>query len=90
MTIAEMKELKAQLKDLLYKGFIRPSIYPWDAPILLVKKKDWSLRMCIAYHKLNKVTIKNMYPLPWIDDFFYQLQGGSYFSRVLEIGMSPS
>ena len=75
-------ELKAQLKDLLYKGFIRPCISPWGAPSLFVKKKDGSLRMCIEYRKLNKVTIKNKYPLPRINDFFDQLQGASYFSKI--------
>ena len=77
-----MKELKAQLKDLLDKVFIRPSISPWGAPVLFVKKKDGSLRLCIDYHQLNKVTIKNKYPLPRIDDLFDQLQEASYFSKI--------
>ena len=64
MALAELKNLKAQLKDLLVKAFIRPSISPWGAPILSVKKKNGSLRMCIHYRQLNKVTIKNKYPLP--------------------------
>ena len=64
MSPAELKELKEQLKDLLDKGFIRPSISPWGAPVLFVKKKDGSLRMCIDYRQLNKVTIKNKYPIP--------------------------
>ena len=59
---SELKELKAQLKDLVDKGFIKPSISPWGAPVLFVKKNDGSLRMCIDYRQLNKVTIKNMYP----------------------------
>ena len=79
MAPAELKELKAQLKDLLDKGFIRPSISPWGSPVLFVKKKDGSLRMCIDYHQLNKVTIKNKYPLPQIYNLFDQLQGASYF-----------
>ncbi|XP_070019338.1 uncharacterized protein [Nicotiana sylvestris] len=78
---AELKELKAQLKDLLNKGFIRPSTSPWGAPVLFVCK-DGSLRMCIDYRQLNKVTIKNKYPLPRIDDLFDQLQGAKYFSKI--------
>ncbi|KAH0758120.1 hypothetical protein KY290_021613 [Solanum tuberosum] len=82
MAPAELKELKEQLKDLLDKGFIRPSISPWDAPVLFVKKKDGSLIMCIDYRQLNKVTIKNKYHIPMIDDLFYQLQGASHFSKI--------
>ena len=70
MAPIELKELKEQLKDLLDKGFIRPSVSPWGAPVLFVRKKDSSLRMCIDYRQLNKVTIKNKYPLPRIDDLF--------------------
>ncbi|KAH0743176.1 hypothetical protein KY290_031169 [Solanum tuberosum] len=82
MALAELKELKAQLKDLLDKGFIQPSISPWGSPILFVKKKYGSLRMCIDYRQLNKVTINNKYPLPRIDDLFDQLQGASFFSKI--------
>ena len=82
MAPAELNELKAQLKYLLDKGLIRPSISPWDAPMLFIKKKDASLRICIDYRQLNKVTIKNNYPLPRIDDLFYKLQGASYFSKI--------
>ena len=82
MTPVELKELKEQLKDLLNKGFIRPSISPWGAPVLFVKKKDGSLRMCIDYRQLNKVTIKNKYPIPKIDDMFDQHQGASHFSKI--------
>ncbi|KAH0643755.1 hypothetical protein KY290_033609 [Solanum tuberosum] len=82
MAPAELKELKEQLKDLLDKGFIRPSNSPWGAPVLFVKKKDGSLRMCIDYRKLNKVTIKNKYPIPRIDDLFHQLQRASHFSNI--------
>ncbi|XP_070005586.1 uncharacterized protein [Nicotiana sylvestris] len=74
MAPAELNELREQLKDLLDKGFIRPSVSPWGAPVLFVKKKDGSLRMCVDYRQLNKVTIKNKYPLPRIDDLFDQLQ----------------
>ncbi|GKB12666.1 hypothetical protein Tco_0846589 [Tanacetum coccineum] len=72
---SEMKELSDQLKELSDKGFIRPSSSPWGAPVLFVKKKDGSFRMCIDYRELNKLTVKNRYPLPRIDDLFDQLQG---------------
>ncbi|GKC58054.1 putative reverse transcriptase domain-containing protein, partial [Tanacetum coccineum] len=74
---SEMKELSEQLKELSDKGFIRPSSSPWGAPVLFVKKKDGSFRMCIDYRELNKLTVKNRYPLPRIDDLFDQLQGSS-------------
>ncbi|GJW36255.1 putative reverse transcriptase domain-containing protein [Tanacetum coccineum] len=67
---SEMKELSGQLQELQDKGFIRPSYSPWGAPVLFVKKKDGSLRMCIDYRELNKLTVKNRYPLPRIDDLF--------------------
>ncbi|KAF3652968.1 putative eukaryotic translation initiation factor 5-like [Capsicum annuum] len=73
MAPTELKELKEQMKDLLDKEFIRPSISLWSAPVLFVHKKDGSLKMCIDYHQLNKVTVKNKYPLPRIDDLFDQL-----------------
>nr|GFC54908.1 putative reverse transcriptase domain-containing protein [Tanacetum cinerariifolium] len=76
----EMQELANQLKELQEKGFIRPSSSPWGAPVLFVKKKDGSFRMCVDYRELNKLTIKNRYPLPRIDDLFDQLQGSRYFS----------
>nr|GFC35360.1 putative reverse transcriptase domain-containing protein [Tanacetum cinerariifolium] len=72
---AEMQELSTQLQELSDKGFIRPSSSPWGAPVLFVKKKDGSFRMCIDYRKLNKLTMKNRYPLSRIDDLFDQLQG---------------
>nr|GEW46465.1 putative reverse transcriptase domain-containing protein [Tanacetum cinerariifolium] len=71
---SEMQELSNQLQELADQGFIRPSTSPWGAPVLFVKKKDGSFRMCIDYQELNKLTIKNRYPLPRIDDLFYQLQ----------------
>ena len=74
MAPAELKELKEQLKDLHEKAFIRPIISPWGATLLVVRKKDGSLRMCIDYRQLNKVTVKNRYSLPRIDDLFDQLQ----------------
>ncbi|GJQ98969.1 putative reverse transcriptase domain-containing protein [Tanacetum coccineum] len=78
----EMKELSEQLKELSKKGFIRPSSSPWGAPVLFVKKKDGSFRMCIDYRELNKLTVKNRYPLPRIDDLFDQLQGSSVYSKI--------
>ncbi|GJV93893.1 putative reverse transcriptase domain-containing protein [Tanacetum coccineum] len=75
---SEMKELMSQFQELLEKGFIRPSSSPWGAPILFVKKKDGSMRMCIDYRELNKVTVKNVYPLTRIDDLFDQLQGARW------------
>ncbi|KAL0549384.1 hypothetical protein IC582_013866 [Cucumis melo] len=81
MARAELKELKVQLQELLDKGFIRPSVSPWGAPVLFVKKKDGSMRLCIYYRKLNKVTVKNRYPLPKIDDLFNQLQEPLSFLR---------
>ncbi|CAL1410109.1 unnamed protein product [Linum trigynum] len=82
MAPVELKELKEQLEELLEKGFIRPSVSPWGAPVLFVKKKDGSMRLCIDYRKLNKATIKNRYPLPRIDDLFDQLQGAKVFSKI--------
>ncbi|GJW25982.1 putative reverse transcriptase domain-containing protein [Tanacetum coccineum] len=79
---SEMKELLVQLKELLEKGFIHPSLSSWGAPVLFVKKKDGSFRMCIDYHELNKLTIKNRYPLSIIDDLFDQLQGSSVYSKI--------
>ncbi|GJT37659.1 hypothetical protein Tco_0937524 [Tanacetum coccineum] len=79
---SEMKELSDQLKELSEKGFIRPSSSPWGAPVLFVKKKDGSFRMCIDYRELNKLTVKNRYPLPRIDDLFDQLQGSCVYSKI--------
>ncbi|GJT07912.1 putative reverse transcriptase domain-containing protein [Tanacetum coccineum] len=79
---SEMKELSNQLKELSDKGFIRPSPSPWGAPVLFVNKKDGSFRMCNDYRELNKLTVKNRYPLPRIDDLFDQLQGSSIYSKI--------
>jgi len=80
MATDELKELKEQLRELQEKGYIRPSSSPWGSPVLFIRKKDGSLRMCIDYRTLNEVTIKNKYPLPRIDDLFDQLQ----VSKILE------
>ncbi|XXG47250.1 hypothetical protein AAC387_Pa02g1924 [Persea americana] len=82
MAPAELSELKLQLQDLLSKGFTRPSVSPWGAQVLFVKKKDGSLRMCIDYRRLNHMTIKNKYPLPRIDELFDQSQGAAYSSKI--------
>ena len=82
MVPAELKELKAQLEELLSKGFIRPSTSPWGAPVLFVKKRDGSLRLCIDYRQLNRATIRNQYPLPRIDELFDQLQGSWVYSMI--------
>nr|GEU41390.1 hypothetical protein [Tanacetum cinerariifolium] len=79
---SELEELSGKLKELQDKGFIRPSSSPWGAPILFVKKKDGSFRMCIDYRELNKLTVKNRYPLPRIDDLFDQLQRSQFFSKI--------
>ncbi|GJS33391.1 putative reverse transcriptase domain-containing protein [Tanacetum coccineum] len=79
---SKLEELSGQLKELQDKGFIRPSSSPWGAPVLFVKKKDGSFRMCIDYRELNKLTVKNRYPLPRIDDLFDQLQGSQFFSKI--------
>ncbi|XP_070668685.1 uncharacterized protein [Malus domestica] len=82
MAPAELRELKIQLQELLDKGFIQPSSSPWGAPVLYVRKKDGTLRLCIDYRQLNRVTIKNRYPLPRIDDLFDQLKGACVFSKI--------
>ena len=82
MSPSELVELKKQLEELLEKGLIRPSGSPWGSPVLFVKKKDGSLRLCIDYRQLNKVTVKNKYPLPRIDDLLDQLAGAAVFSKI--------
>ncbi|GKE18435.1 hypothetical protein Tco_1426012, partial [Tanacetum coccineum] len=79
---SKMKELSEQLQELSDKGFIRPSSSPWGAPVLFVKKKDGLFRICIDYHELNKLIVKNRYPLPRIDNLFDQLQGSSIYSKI--------
>ena len=75
----ELAELKTQLQELINKGFIQPSLSPWGCPVIFVKKKDETLRLCVDYRPLNEVTIKNKYPLPWIDLLFDQLAGAKVF-----------
>ena len=82
MAPIELKELKLQLQELLEKGFIRPCVSPWGVPVFFVKKKDGTLQLCIDYRQLNKLTVKNKYPLPITDDLFDQLKGVSIFSKV--------
>ena len=82
MAPVELQELGVQLQELLNKGFIRPRTSPWGAPVLFAKKKDKTLRLCIDYRQLNRVTVKNRYPLPRIDDLFDQLRGGRVYSKI--------
>ena len=82
MAPTELKELKAQLQELVDGGFIRPNISPWGAPVLFVKKNDGTWRLCVDYRQLNKLTIRNKYSLPQIDDLFDQLQGAKVFSMI--------
>jgi hypothetical protein len=82
MAPTELAELKLQIAELQQKGYIHPNSSPWGAPVLFVTKKDGNMRMCIDYRSLNEVTIKNKYPLPWIDDLFDQLQGAKYLSKI--------
>ena len=82
MALVELQELRVQLQELLNKGFIRPSTSPWGTPVLFAKKKDKTLRLCSDYRQLNKVTIKNRYPLPRIDDLFDQLRGARVYSKI--------
>eukprot|EP00253_Pinus_taeda_P029424 PITA_29424 len=82
MTAPELQELQIQLKELLDVGLIRPSTSPWGAPVIFVKKKDGSLRLCIDYRDLNRATVKNQYPMPRIDDLFDQMKGAAVFSKI--------
>ena len=82
MAPMELKELKLQLQELLEKGFIRPSVSPWGVPMLFIKKKDGTLRLCIDYGQQNKLIVKNKYLLPRIDDLFDQLKGASTISKI--------
>ena len=81
MSTPEMLEMKMQLEELLEKKYIRPSVFPWGAPVLFVKKEKGTLGLCIDYRQLNKVTVKNKYPLSRIDDLFDQMKGEKVFSN---------
>jgi hypothetical protein len=82
MATLELAELKEHIKELLEKGFTRPSSSPWGAPMIFVLKKDGTQRLCVDYRALNEVTIKNKYPLPRIDDLFDQLRHACVFSKI--------
>ena len=82
MSTPEMLELKMKLQELLEKKCIRPSVSPWGALVLFMKKKDGTLRLCIDYRQFNKVTMKNKYPLPRIDELFDQITGAKVFSKI--------
>ena len=82
MSAKELEELKEILDDLLRKGFIVPSTSPYGAPVLLVRKPDGSKRLCVDYRQINKLTIRNVYPLPYIDQLFDQLVNAKYFSKI--------
>jgi hypothetical protein len=82
MTTPELAELKEHIRELVEKGFIRPSSSPWGAPVIFVPKKDSIQRLCMDYRALNEVTVKNKYPLPRIDDMFDQLRGACVFYKI--------
>ncbi|CAI8594761.1 unnamed protein product [Vicia faba] len=82
MSASELSELHKQLEELLENKFVRPSVSPWGAPVLLVKKKDGSMRLCVDYRQLNKMKIKNKYPLPRTDDLMDQLVDARVFSKI--------
>jgi CxxC motif-containing protein len=82
MTTNQLVEFKEQLQELIDKGYICPNASPWGVPVIFVPKKDGTQRMCVDYHSLNEVTIKNKYPLPRIDDLFEQLKGACVFSKI--------
>ncbi|MCO5559561.1 hypothetical protein L7F22_013162 [Adiantum nelumboides] len=82
LSASKAKKVESQLTDYLARGFIRPSTLPWSSPILLVNKKDGSMRMCIEYRGLNAITVKNKYPLSCVDELFDQLHGAQHFTKI--------
>lgn len=82
MSASVLVRLKIQLEDMLEKKFVRPSVSPWRALVLLMKKKDGSMRLCVDHRQLNKVTIKNKYPLPSVEDLMDRLVGACVFSKI--------
>jgi hypothetical protein len=82
MSTLELKELQMKIEELLKKGYIHPSVSPWGVPVLFMKERDGTLRLCIDFRQLNKVTIKNKYPLSRIDDLFDQLKDSKIFSKI--------
>ena len=82
MSIFGLTKLKIQLQELLDKGYIIPNVSPWWEPVLFVKKNDGTLSLCIDYRQINKVTIKNKYPLPQVNDLFDQVGGAKVFSKL--------
>jgi hypothetical protein len=82
MSTLELKELEMHIEELLKKGYIHPSVSPWGFSMIFVKNKDGTLRLCIDFKQLNKVTVKNKYPFPRIDDLFYQLKDAKIFSKI--------
>ncbi|KAL0414689.1 UNVERIFIED_CONTAM: Retrovirus-related Pol polyprotein from transposon [Sesamum radiatum] len=82
MAPVELQELNKQIGELLEKRFIRPSTSPWGAPVLFVKKKGSSMRLCVGYRQWNRVTMKNKYPMPRMDDLLDQLKGATTFSKI--------
>jgi hypothetical protein len=82
MSMPKLHELKMQLKEFLEMGIIRPSVSPWGAPFIFIRKKDGSWRLCIDYHQLNKAIIKNQYTLPRIDNLFDQMKCMTVFSKI--------
>ena len=91
VSLMQQEEIMKQVEELLEKGLIRPSTSPYCSPVLLVQKKDGTFRMCLDYRSLNKITIKNRFPIPRIDDILNKLQGASIFSRIdLKKRVSPN